>query len=115
MQESLASTTNAGHVEETSETAPVKKPRPAPSLLNDPLQEYRDEAWRLEGLLEAELLKDAVLSAKLAIEELEHDASQPYERRRGIRLREKAKRVEQAFNRLRALRKGDLIPPRDDE
>ena len=38
--------------------------------------------------------------------------TQPWERRRGLRLKEKAERVERAFNRLRALRKGELLPER---
>ena len=75
--------------------------------------EIRKEAKRLEDAIEAELLKDAVLSAKVALDDLRADThARPYERRRGIRLREKAMKVERAFNRLRALRKGDLLPER---
>ena len=71
------------------------------------------EAFELENLLERELLEDAVKSARLAIEELHAETkTQPWERRRGLRLREKAERVERAFNRLRALRKGELLPER---
>lgn len=71
------------------------------------------EAHELENQLERELLEDAVKSARQAIEELHAETkTQPWERRRGLRLREKAERVERAFNRLRALRKGDLLPER---
>lgn len=71
------------------------------------------EAAQLEELLEKELLEDAVKSAKLALEELHAETkTQPFERRRGLRLREKAERVERAFNRLRALRKGLMLPDR---
>jgi hypothetical protein len=72
-----------------------------------------EEACLLEQSLEKELLEDAVKSGRLALEELHAETkTQPFERRRGLRLREKAERVERAFNRLRALRKGDLLPER---
>lgn len=75
--------------------------------------EMRKEAKKLEDAIEAELLRDAVLSARVALEDLRADThARPFERRRGIRLREKALKVERAFNRLRALRKGDLLPER---
>ncbi len=71
------------------------------------------EAKALEDQLEQELLADTVKTARVALEELKEETkTQPFERRRGIRLREKAQRVERAFNRLRALRKGDLLPER---
>lgn len=72
-----------------------------------------DEALGLEMQLEKELLEDTVKSARLALEELHAETkTQPYERRRGLRLREKAERVERAFNRLRALRTGEMLPAR---
>ncbi len=73
------------------------------------------DAKALENQLEQELLRDAVLSARMALEELHDDThGPPYERRRGIRLREKAVKVERAFNRLRALRLGLLLPQYED-
>lgn len=72
-----------------------------------------DDAFHLECKLEEKLLEDAILSAKLAIQELEDETRKaPYERRSGLRLKEKAMKAERAFNRLRALRKGDLLPER---
>lgn len=72
-----------------------------------------EEALLLEQQLEKELLLDAVKSARLALDELAAETkTQPFERRRGLRLREKAERVERAFNRLRALRKGEQLPER---
>lgn len=72
-----------------------------------------DEALELENRLEEKLLEDAIMSAKMAIQELEEETRKaPYERRSGLRLREKALKTEHAFNRLRALRKGELLPPR---
>ena len=72
-----------------------------------------DEALELETRLEEKLLEDAIMSAKLAIQELEEETRKaPFERRSGLRLREKALKTEHAFNRLRALRKGELLPPR---
>lgn len=80
---------------------------------SQPMEPLWGEALELENLLERELLEDAVKSARLAIEELHAETkTQPWERRRGLRLREKAERVERAFNRLRALRKGELLPER---
>jgi hypothetical protein len=76
------------------------------------------EAGELEFELEERLLKDAILSAKLALKELDDETRKaPFERRSGLRLREKAMQSERAFNRLRALRKGDMLPERygDDE
>lgn len=72
-----------------------------------------NEAKTLEDQLELELLADTVKTARVALEDLKEETkTQPFERRRGIRLREKAQRVERAFNRLRALRKGELLPER---
>ena len=72
-----------------------------------------DDAFSLECKLEEKLLEDAILSAKLAIQELEDETRKaPYERRSGLRLKEKAMKAERAFNRLRALRRGDLLPER---
>lgn len=77
------------------------------------LQALWAEACLLEQKLERELLEDAVKSARLALEELHAETkTPPFERRRGLRLKEKAERVERAFNRLRALRKGELLPER---
>lgn len=74
------------------------------------------EAQELESLLEEKLLEDAVLSARLALQELEEETRKaPFERRSGLRLREKALKSERAFNRLRALRKGEMIPERHDD
>ena len=71
------------------------------------------KAFELESQLEAKLLEDAIKSAQLALQELEEETRKiPYERRSGLRLREKALRTERAFNRLRALRKGELLPER---
>lgn len=71
------------------------------------------EAFELESKLEERLLEDAILCAKLALKELDEETRRaPFERRSGLRLREKAIATEQAFNRLRALRKGDLLPER---
>lgn len=75
--------------------------------------ELWDKAFELESQLEAKLLEDAIKSAQLALQELEEETRKiPYERRSGLRLREKALRTERAFNRLRALRKGELLPER---
>ncbi len=81
--------------------------------IHEDLQKYRDESWLLELELEAELLKDAVFTARLALQALQNETynGQRFERRKGLRLKDKALKVEMAFNRLRALRKGDLIPP----
>ena len=83
----------------------------------DEVQRYRDEAWQLEMELEKQLLKDAVFAARLALQDLQAEtySGQPHERRKGMRIREKAMKVDRAFNRLRALRKGDLLPTRHDD
>lgn len=75
-----------------------------------------EEALKLETELETKLLADAIMSAKLAIMELEEETRKaPFERRSGLRLREKAIKSERAFNRLRALRKGELLPERQPD
>lgn len=99
-----------------AESKKPSKKKSAPKLV-DPtasaLAGLWEEARELESLLEKELLEDAVKSAKMALEELHAEPrTQPYERRRGLRLREKAERVERAFNRIRALRRGELLPER---
>lgn len=72
-----------------------------------------DTAWDLESQLETKLLEDAIQNAKVALAELEEETRKmPFERRSGLRLREKALKTERAFNRLRALRKGELLPER---
>jgi hypothetical protein len=74
------------------------------------------EALGLENQLEERLLEDAILSAKLALQELDEATRKiPFERRSGLRLREKAIKTERAFNRLRALRQGNLIPERHSD
>lgn len=82
-----------------------------------PLDNLREEALQLESQLEEELWRDAIRAAKAAVESLaEHQSSgHPFDRRRGMRLREKASKVDAAFNRLRALRKGETLPPRIDD
>ena len=72
-----------------------------------------EEALELEKSLEEKLLEDAILSAKLALQELEEETRKaPFERRSGLRLKEKAEKTERAFNRIRALRKGEQLPER---
>lgn len=81
------------------------------------LGELRDEAAMLEAQLEVELWRDAIRAAKAAVESLQDTESSGhhYDRRRGLRLREKALKVDAAFNRLRALRRGDLLPLRAED
>lgn len=91
---------------------PAEKAAPSNGVPAE-LRALWDEALRLEMQLEKELLEDTVKSAQLALEELHAETkTQPFERRRGLRLREKAERVERAFNRLRALRTGEMLPAR---
>lgn len=82
-----------------------------------PLESLRSEASELEGQLEEALWKDAIRAAKAALESLseEESSGHPYDRRRGLRLREKAIKVDAAFNRLRALRRGDALPHRAED
>ena len=81
------------------------------------LGELRDEAAMLEAQLEAELWRDAIRAARAAVESLQENESSGhhYDRRRGLRLREKAMKVDAAFNPLRALRRGDLLPLRAED
>lgn len=82
-----------------------------------PLDELRAEAQALEHQLEEELYRDAIRAAQAAVESLSENESSghPFDRRRGMRLREKASKVDAAFNRLRALRRGDALPPRGED
>lgn len=82
-----------------------------------PLDALREEALDLEAQLEEELWRDAIRAAKAAVESLTENESSghPYDRRRGLRLREKATKIDAAFNRLRALRKGEMLPPRVED
>lgn len=96
-----------------SSKAKTTNKAPAPS---NELERVRAEAHQLESLLEEEILRDAVMTARVALEQLKADThGPPFERRRGIRLRDKALKVERAFNRLRALRRGELLPERHPE
>lgn len=106
---------------ESVETELIPPPRQVSKEQNaesaEQMQAFRDEAWQLEIELEMLLLRDAVYTARLAIQELHAETynGQPYERRKGLRIKEKALKVDYAFNRLRALRKGDLLPPRHED
>ncbi len=97
--------------------APVKKnaaPKSSttvPVLSESARRKLDHDAELLERALEEALLSDAIHSAKRALDELTQETrNMPHERRSGMRLREKALRVENAFNRLRALRRGELLP-----
>jgi len=94
-------------------TTTVKKTRKSES----PLEALRKQAADLEAQLEEELWRDAIRAATAAVESLkdEESSGHPYDRRRGLRLREKASKVDAAFNRLRALRRGDMLPPRGED
>jgi len=96
-----------------SKKAAQEAPPPATNCLG----ELRDEAAMLEAQLEAELWRDAIRAARAAVESLQENESSGhhYDRRRGLRLREKAMKVDAAFNRLRALRRGDLLPLRAED
>ncbi|MEW6283319.1 MAG: hypothetical protein AB1758_32220 [Candidatus Eremiobacterota bacterium] len=92
-------------------SAPKKNARPSGNGDLSPA-DLQAQALELEKALEHALLQDAVLSARRALEELAAETrNQPFERRHGMRLREKALRIEHAFNRLRALRRGECLPP----
>lgn len=83
-----------------------------PVLSESARRKLEHDAELLERALEEALLSDAIHSAKRALDELHNETRNvPHERRSGMRLREKALRVENAFNRLRALRRGDPLPP----
>ncbi len=97
-------------------TAPKKaasKSNVAVQVLSESGRKKLDsDAELLERALEEALLYDAIHSARRALNELYNETRNvPHERRSGMRLREKALRVENAFNRLRALRRGELLPP----
>jgi len=81
------------------------------------LDALRLEAQGLEHQLEEELYRDAIRAAQAAVEALDENESSghPFDRRRGMRLREKATKIDAAFNRLRALRRGDMLPPRGED
>ena len=97
-----------------SKKASVTKRKKKASSKKSKLAPIWKEAQELESLLEEKLLEDAVLSARLALQELEEETRKaPFERRSGLRLREKALKSERAFNRLRALRMGEMLPERD--
>lgn len=98
-------TTATGAAKRTKKTAP------------SPLEELRGEGLNLENQLEEELWRDAIRAATAAVESLNENESSghPFDRRRGMRLREKASKVDAAFNRLRALRRGDMLPPRGED
>lgn len=95
-------------------SAIAKKKRKVDShFVGEASAELQAEAFRIEAELESELLLDAVMSAKAALEQLRADLhGPPNERRRGIRLRDNSIKVERAFNRLRALRMGTQLPER---
>lgn len=97
-----------------STTAAPRKSKKAPS---SPLHDLRKEAESLEAQLEEALWRDAIRAARAAIETLseEESSGHPFDRRRGLRLREKAVKVDAAFNRLRALRRGDMLPLRAED
>jgi hypothetical protein len=83
-----------------------------PVLSESARRKLDHDAELLERALEEALLSDAIHSAKRALDELHIETRNvPHERRSGMRLREKALRVENAFNRLRALRRGEALPP----
>lgn len=82
-----------------------------PVLSESARRKLDHDAELLERALEEALLSDAIHSAKRALDELHLETrNAPHERRSGMRLREKALRVENAFNRLRALRRGEMLP-----
>ena len=98
----------------TTTTTSKRAPKKATTTALDAL---RLEAQDLEHQLEEELYRDAIRAAQAAVESLnENEASgHPFDRRRGLRLREKASKIDAAFNRLRALRRGDMLPPRGED
>lgn len=98
----------------TPRKAPAARKTTAP---RDPLQELRDEAVGLERQLEDILWRDAIQAARDALQSLhdEESSGHPFDRRRGLRLRDKAVKVDSAFNRLRALRRGDVLPHRGED
>lgn len=98
-------------------TTTTSSKRTTKKAASSPLDELRAEALDLESQLEEELWRDAIRAAKAAVESLGENESSghPYDRRRGLRLREKATKIDAAFNRLRALRRGEMLPPRVED
>jgi len=98
----------------TTTTTSKRAPKKATTTALDAL---RLEAQDLEHQLEEELYRDAIRAAQAAVESLNENESSghPFDRRRGLRLREKASKIDAAFNRLRALRRGDMLPPRGED
>ena len=98
-------TTTTGAAKRTKKAAP------------SPLETLRGEGLNLESQLEEELWRDAIRAAQAAVDSLNENegSGHPYDRRRGMRLREKASKVDAAFNRLRALRRGEMLPPRGED
>ena len=98
----------------TTTTASKRTSKKATTTALDAL---RLEAQDLEHQLEEELYRDAIRAAQAAVEALNENESSghPFDRRRGLRLREKASKIDAAFNRLRALRRGDMLPPRGED
>lgn len=96
----------------TSTTRRSKKSTSASAL-----DELRSEGSALESQLEEALWRDAIRAARAALESLneEESSGHPFDRRRGLRLREKALKVDAAFNRLRALRRGEMLPLRAED
>lgn len=98
-------------------TTTTSSKRTTKKAASSPLDELRAEALELEGQLEEELWKDAIRAAQAAVESLSENESSghPFDRRRGLRLRDKATKIDAAFNRLRALRRGEMLPPRVED
>ena len=98
-------------------TTTTSSKRTTKKAASSPLDDLRAEALELEGQLEEELWKDAIRAAQAAVESLAENESSghPFDRRRGLRLRDKATKIDAAFNRLRALRRGEMLPPRVED
>ena len=98
-------------------TTTTSKRAPKKATTTTTLDALRLEAQDLEHQLEEELYRDAIRAAQAAVESLTENESSghPFDRRRGLRLREKASKIDAAFNRLRALRRGDMLPPRGED
>ena len=98
-------TTKAGAVKRTKKTAITA------------LDALREQGHALECQLEEELWSDAIRAVTAAVESLNENegSGHAFDRRRGMRLREKAIKVDAAFNRLRALRRGESLPTRVED
>ncbi|MBN9418725.1 MAG: hypothetical protein J0I12_24960 [Candidatus Eremiobacteraeota bacterium] len=98
-------------------TTTTSSKRTTKKAASSPLDDLRAEALELEAQLEEELWKDAIRAAQAAVESLAENESSghPFDRRRGLRLRDKATKIDAAFNRLRALRRGEMLPPRVED